>query len=316
MKQILWTLSFLILINMTFAADCGGAVQCECGDTLIEDQVMWYDLMYCQDNAMVIGADEITLDCDGHNINSESTGIIIEGNNDVVVQNCDIIDSETGVSVVDSDATFIDNVDIMSLTGTTIVLGDVVQIHRGSDKLELNEFLGDVRRTITENELAILEGGTLTSGGHTTSYDQYLRLNFLDPQGIERNSAQIRFLTDYTQGIVSDVMSWNEGDYIFEYQLEFMDGFQSSIEGDGYLEDFVGEEIVFFGTEFLITDAAATQDNSISITLETSDLSDTLGEGETEFYVLDEYIYDITAVEILEGPPESASFEVNGEITP
>ena len=43
--------------------NCGGLVECACGDTLVESQVMWYDIVCCGlPGGVRIGADNITLD--------------------------------------------------------------------------------------------------------------------------------------------------------------------------------------------------------------------------------------------------------------
>ncbi len=88
-------------INNETAADCGGAVQCNCEDRLVEDQVLWYDLTGCS-YGIRINDSNITLDCNGHTIEGDYTGgegygIFFAGKQGVTVKNCIIKGFFTGV---------------------------------------------------------------------------------------------------------------------------------------------------------------------------------------------------------------------------
>ncbi|PIR72307.1 MAG: hypothetical protein COU42_01715 [Candidatus Nealsonbacteria bacterium CG10_big_fil_rev_8_21_14_0_10_36_24] len=47
------------------AKDCGGSIECACGDTVKQNYTMQADLN-CAGNALVLGADNITINCGGH----------------------------------------------------------------------------------------------------------------------------------------------------------------------------------------------------------------------------------------------------------
>ena len=93
-----FTLIILILFTMAktaSAATCGGAVQCNCGDTLTESQTMWYDLNDCPGCGLIIGADSITLDGNGHLIDGDSVGsseygIYLDNKEGVTIKNCKV----------------------------------------------------------------------------------------------------------------------------------------------------------------------------------------------------------------------------------
>jgi parallel beta-helix repeat protein len=88
----------LVNLSMVYAADCGGDVQCQCGDTLVESQVMWYDLEDCGWDGVNIGASDITLDCNGHFMEGDGWGIEIrEEDNNIVIKNCEILDFSKGI---------------------------------------------------------------------------------------------------------------------------------------------------------------------------------------------------------------------------
>jgi len=93
----------LVLVSgFASAANCGGAVQCNCGDTLVEDYVMTDDLD-CSDHGLIIGNNGITLDCDGHIIDGPGAsvnsiiGIIIESKANTTVKNCVISNFRNGI---------------------------------------------------------------------------------------------------------------------------------------------------------------------------------------------------------------------------
>ncbi len=56
------------------AKDCGGAIPCDCGDTVIEDWTFTEDLSCAKGDGLIIGADGITIDGSGHCINGVEPG--------------------------------------------------------------------------------------------------------------------------------------------------------------------------------------------------------------------------------------------------
>ena len=72
-----------------------------CGDTITEDTVLTEDLVDCSGNGLIIGANNITLDCDGHSITGtgNNIGIYINDKNFVQVKNCNISEFQKGTSV-------------------------------------------------------------------------------------------------------------------------------------------------------------------------------------------------------------------------
>ncbi len=86
------------------AANCGGTIQCQCGDTLVESQTMWYDLNDCYEHGIIIGADNITLDGNGHLIDSDDTGlgdygIYLSDNQGIAITNCNVTEFYYGINL-------------------------------------------------------------------------------------------------------------------------------------------------------------------------------------------------------------------------
>jgi parallel beta-helix repeat protein len=95
-RNLMLIILVLFLVAKTAsAATCGGAVQCNCGDTLMESQTMWYDLDDCSGYGLIIGADSITLDGNGHLIDGDGVGgseygIYLDNKEGVTIKNCNV----------------------------------------------------------------------------------------------------------------------------------------------------------------------------------------------------------------------------------
>src|SRR3989338_10998076 len=92
-KQV--SILFLLIIFMISVVSAVG-----CGDTITEDTVLTEDLLNCSGNGIIIGADNITLDCNGHRIdgNGDFNGISVSNNvNGVTIKNCNIQEFGYGI---------------------------------------------------------------------------------------------------------------------------------------------------------------------------------------------------------------------------
>jgi len=96
----------LVLVSgFVSSADCGGAVQCQCGDNLTSSQTMWYHLPNCPGKGLVIANENVVLDCDGHTIDGDASfdgkdyGIEFNSTNNDTIQNCFIKDFKIGVYI-------------------------------------------------------------------------------------------------------------------------------------------------------------------------------------------------------------------------
>ena len=121
MAKIILILVFGILLVLTiisassvYAAECGGAVQCNCGDTVTSNYTMLYNLNNCPGNGLVIGANGITLDCNGYLIDgiiqSETSGIYINNRNKITIKNCNIREFYYGIFLYSSSNNQLTNI--------------------------------------------------------------------------------------------------------------------------------------------------------------------------------------------------------------
>ncbi|MEM3407973.1 MAG: hypothetical protein QXW80_00905 [Candidatus Micrarchaeia archaeon] len=94
LSSLNYLILFFALVSISFAANCGGSTPCNCGDTIIENYTMTSDLP-CSGTALTIGADHITLDCQGYTINhtGSGSGINASGRTNITIKNCNIIGS-------------------------------------------------------------------------------------------------------------------------------------------------------------------------------------------------------------------------------
>lgn len=107
MPVFIFSLVFIIALgSAAYAADCGGDVDCACGDTLTSSRTINETdaLAGCAANGIMIGASNLLLDCDGYNITgllgADSMGIVIPSSfANITVKNCNISNFTYGIMV-------------------------------------------------------------------------------------------------------------------------------------------------------------------------------------------------------------------------
>ncbi len=219
--------------------------------------------------------------------------------------------------------------------GVLSVAGDAVQISEPNDLLEIRERIGKVKETLTEFDLAGLQGGTIVTDEGATDYNQYLRFeDVINATSTERIPSCIVVFEEDEDDVVGDYLKCKDGETVFEFEVEFEEGveseidFQSGTAGPKELDDLEDEEINMLGTIFSIVDTRIItagntsnfQQSPTSVTLELlgGDVLDTLEEGETRTYTIDGKEYEVNVVIIsdnADGGEGTVKFNVNGEIT-
>ncbi|RME53325.1 hypothetical protein D6783_02360, partial [Candidatus Woesearchaeota archaeon] len=207
----------------------------------------------------------------------------------------DVIGAVDIAASLQASATTEVELDIPS-TGSVNLVGDAAQFSISSDILELGENVADVKETFTEDDLAALKSGRVSTQQGSTDYNQYLRFG---------TSGLATMYVDYTADKDDNV-----GDYLviqgirstpfFEYQLEFESGFQSELDdctGTSTvtcgLNDLEDTRINIFGTDYTIVDTTLNSNQEVSLELMGGDVSDTLREGETKTYTIDGTDYEV-----------------------
>jgi parallel beta-helix repeat protein len=96
-----WTICLAAMLSALFPP--AGAQGTLCGATIVSDLALDEDLT-CVGTALVIGADGITLDLNGHTITGSGTGegVLISGRSGLTVKNGTISNFASGVRILDS----------------------------------------------------------------------------------------------------------------------------------------------------------------------------------------------------------------------
>lgn len=178
---------------------CGGDTPCQCGDTIIEDYTMAYDLENCPANGLNIGSG-IALDCNGHTIDSEpgsgSYGVIIRGNG-ITVKDCVITDFKFGINVDGSYDAYGNFIYDNNLTNLNVVGSRGFSLYNTHSNLIHNNLL-------TGNEYGGYVYGTST--GNTIWYNEFTN-NYLNAKEFSSGNAW-----DYNEiGNYWDDFEENEG---------------------------------------------------------------------------------------------------------
>jgi parallel beta-helix repeat protein len=110
-------LAFIVSLALVAAMALGGgpalATHLSCGDTVTADTTLDADLVNCPNHGIVIGADDITLDLNGHQIDGDAApaagcrprrelcdvGVVNAGHDGVVVRNGSVREFDSGVLV-------------------------------------------------------------------------------------------------------------------------------------------------------------------------------------------------------------------------
>jgi len=203
------------------------------------------------------------------------------------------------------------------------LLGDSVEIGTPTDLLELNETIGDVRETLTEFDLSILKGGSISTRRGVTKYNQYIKFNKSD---VRSNSVQ--FGEDEFDN-VGHFFHIVDSDYIFDWVLEFEEGFKSDngAVGDANttntqfnLRDLQDREINILGTTYTIVGTLLdTASTTLRLEFLGGPIYDALGEGDKKTYTLNGKEYEVEVVVISESAASGAGevlLKVNGETLP
>src|SRR3989344_817570 len=167
--------------------------------------------------------------------------------------------------------------------------GESISMMRNTHILGVNDFIGNLREALTEVDLGMLKGGTIVTSQAATRYNQYLRF--------QNSTGQIIFDID-NNGRVSDYLSFESGDQLFEWQLEFERGLISEIK-DGELKDLEDKDINVLGQLMVIADTDFTESSGrLVLKLMGGAVSAILGENDKQSYKVGDksYLVEVLAL--------------------
>ena len=140
--------------------------------------------------------------------------------------------------------------------------------------------LADARETITEFDTSALMGGTYTDAVGTTDTNNYIRLEQL---GINpfTTSGQVLFGQN-NAGVIDDYLYFQDATDIFEFETEFQNGFESTIDpATNDLVELEGQRFNILGKSFYMADTDLIG-NAVTLRLVTSTYTALLNEGSTQ----------------------------------
>ncbi len=125
------------------ASLCGGSVPCGCGDTVNVDWSMTGNLN-CSGNGLILGSDDVTIDCDGNTLDGTGNGYGIDINNfdNITIKNCNITGFDKGISAEYSSEIKIESSTVSKNVNTGIYMfkssGNYINNCNVSDQTDIN----------------------------------------------------------------------------------------------------------------------------------------------------------------------------------
>ena len=148
----------LALVTSLLGLAPRGAVAASCGDTLVSDTVLSASVLACVGNGLIIGADDIVLDCAGFTVSGTGTdrGIQLVGRTGVRVVNCRVSEFSRGIYLEGSSANHVVHNEVTRGTGTG---GGAIELQSSTDNVvEGNRVIDNAGRGI---ELVASDGNLI-----------------------------------------------------------------------------------------------------------------------------------------------------------
>ena len=194
---------------------------------------------------------------------------------------------------------------VLLILMSKIIIATNFEFKTSNDKVEIGELLGDVIAALTKTHISELKSYEIQTDEGTSNVNQYIRFKDLS------NAPRISF-TENEQDEVDDFLYIPSGtgsnNAFFEYEMEFEEGFISSISTD-LLPDYDGEVLYILDQEYKIVESKK-DGNSLKLTLASGSLIDLLPEGGTKTYTVGNTNYQIDVLTI--DADKSVRFKVNG----
>ncbi len=199
------------------------------------------------------------------------------------------------------------------LFSISIAYAGTFEFKSATDKVAINEEMGDVVSAVSGEQLSDIKGGAVTTKEGSTTYAQFIR--FKDTT-TALNTSAVKFAKDDDSGEAADFLVFNRGstitDAFFEWHINFPEGMKSKISNK-LLDGLADAKIKIFSDEYTIIDSLVDGKN-IKLTLAKGAINDILREGEKKIYTIGEREYEITVLNVETGTKQ-AKFKVNAKET-
>ncbi|MFH1290541.1 MAG: NosD domain-containing protein [Nanoarchaeota archaeon] len=196
--DILISALFLILF-------AGFASAINCGDTIAEDITLTEDLLNCPEDGIIIGANDITLDCDNHLItgSGENHGIYLGYRDRVTIKNCKVQNFNIGIYLLRSSENTVSDNELKSnaYSGISVRQNSDNNIISGNNLIN-NSFNGIIVVHTSNNN--VLSENTANKNGHGISVIYYSYNNTLSRNTLNKNSCGIILDHEAESNVVSE----------------------------------------------------------------------------------------------------------------
>jgi parallel beta-helix repeat protein len=186
--------TLLYSLNTTktaLAKDCGGAIDCDCGDTVIENYTLPYGLG-CSKNeaALIVGANNIIIDGAGNGMNGatgrNSSGILNNGYDNIVIRNFSTITNfDFGINFSDTASSSIINTELTANNvGVTISTSSIVLLEGNTINSNITDGIyiaSSTSVTLNNNEINLNNTGVkLSTASANTISNNTINSNITD----------------------------------------------------------------------------------------------------------------------------------------
>ncbi|HLC72821.1 MAG TPA: hypothetical protein VJH37_04530 [Candidatus Nanoarchaeia archaeon] len=182
-----------------------------------------------------------------------------------------------------------------------------------TDKMSINEEMGDILEAVTTQHLADLKTGSVSTKEGRTNYAQYLR--FKDAT-TALNTSSVQYTKDTESDEVGEFLVVNSGttvtDAFFEWHINFDEGLKSKIT-DGRLDGLDDVNIAILNDDYRIIDSFI-EGRKIRLVMAKGAIADILREREKKIYTIGEKTYNVEIASI-ETATNKVKFKVNGQET-
>ena len=114
---------YVVLSNRLFDPNCGGATNCSCGDTLTDNFTLTGNVDGCTSSGLVIGANNVVLDCDGFLFQGDvsSSAIFSNAYTGITIKNCYFDNFSNGINIQKANLSNYTHNVISNITGDCII---------------------------------------------------------------------------------------------------------------------------------------------------------------------------------------------------